>query len=77
MPNVLQNLVQSSDFPQDTTNSNSETIDTGGVLPRGMEISSLLEIELSPVDIDAAAADEVNDMSAGGGVMSADPPLVT
>ena len=66
MQNVLRNLGRRSSTPQDTVNSNSDTIDNSGVLPRGMEHSALLDIELSPVDMYAAAADEGGDMSVGG-----------
>ena len=66
MQNVLRNLGRRSSTPQDTVNSNSDTIDNSGVLPRGMEHSALLGIELSTIDMYAAAADEGGDMSVGG-----------
>ena len=48
-------------------------IETGGVLTRGVELSVLIEIELIPVNMDASAADEVNDMSVGGASVSRAP----
>ena len=63
MQNVLRNLGRRSAAPQDTANSDSATIDTGCVLPRGMERSAFLKIKLSPVDMDAAAADEGENIS--------------
>ena len=63
MQNVLQNLGRRYAAPKDTVNSNYDMIDTGGVLPRGMERPDLLEIDLSPVDMDASDVDEVDDMS--------------
>ena len=62
MQNVLRNLVRRSYDQQDTANSNSGTIDTGSVLPRGIESSALLEIELSSINMDAAVSNEGNDM---------------
>ena len=66
MQNVFQDLGRRSVAPQDTVISDSDMIDTGGVLPRGMERSSPLEIDLSPVNTNADAANEGNYMSVGG-----------
>ena len=63
MHNVLQNLGRHSSAPQDNTNSDYDTIDTCGILSRRMECSPLLDIELSPVDMDATAADEGENIS--------------
>ena len=73
MHNVLCNLGQCSAAPQDTKNSDSDMIDTGGVLPRGMERSAPLEIDLSPVDTNAAAANEGDYMSVGGASVDGAP----
>ena len=48
-------------------------VETGDVLTRGVELSVFLEIELIPVNMDASAAYEVNDMSVWGASVSRAP----
>ena len=73
MQNVLLNLGWHYADPQDTENYNSDTIETSGVLTRGMERSALLEIELSPVNMDTAAANKGVNMCVMGASVGGSP----
>ena len=59
--------------PQDTKNTDYDTIETCVVLLRGVELSALLEINLSPVNMDADTADEGNNMSVRGASIGVSP----
>ena len=73
MQNMLRNLVWRSAAPQDTKNTDYDTIETCVVLLRGVELSALLEINLSPVNMDADTADEGNNMSVRGASIGVSP----
>ena len=73
MHNVLRNLGRCSAAPQDTTNYDSDMIDTCVFLPRGMELSNLLDIDPSTVNMDTAATNEVENMSIRGASFGGSP----
>ena len=75
MHNLLRKLGRRSVAPQDTANFDYYMIDTGGVLSRGMEFSAILEIELSPIHMDAAAVYEGNDISIKGAYIDGSPAV--